>query len=290
MIVVIVGLILLVTLVLLIKRNKSNPQKTEQDHTESIVEKHEQKSVHQESTSIPITNEHVETAARPVESETKPRSQKHKYVDYLMKERNVRYLVHFTPVDNLDRIIREGLVPRSCQEEKGVWTDEHRIDNMTDCNCLSISFPNYQMFYKKRQNMRNDFAVILIDPYCLNLFTEKDLFFLPHNAASVLFRNNPYKFTGLNALSNMFCTTFTLDGKNIQRESLAIPQNYTTSPQAELLIRGTIPPTYFREIHITNHDIIGEVRHISANSLVKVFWCDEYFRARRDYQVWRKQL
>ena len=222
------------------------------------------------------------------EREIKKPALKHDYVEYLMKERNVRYLVHFTPVDNLLKILHEGIIPRACQKEKGVWTDIHRLDNMLDCSCLSISYPNYQMFYKKRNEMNKDFAVILIDPYCLNLFSKNDLFFLPLNAASVLYNNNPDRFKGKSALEEMFCDSISVDGKSVKREELHIPACYTTSPQAELLVRGTIPPTYFREIHVMNHEIIDAVRRSSSNSLARIFWNDKYFRARSDYQIWRK--
>ena len=284
---IIVALILFAIFVLFFVKSNNVRRKSNNTGTDKSSE-HTPPSIEQKNSTglniIEVTSETIAPQAPTIEH----RIPKHEYVEYLMDQKGVKFLVHFTPVDNLEKILREGIIPRSCQEDKGVWTDSQRLDNMLDCNCLSISFPNYQMFYKKRQDMRNDFAVILIDPFCLNLFSKKDLYFLPHNAASVLFRNSPDKFTGQAALSNMFCRSITVDNRQIIRDNLSIPSYFTTSPQAELLVRGTIPPTFFREIHITNRDIFDDVRRISSQSLAKVFCSDEYFRARSDYRNWRK--
>ncbi len=308
---IIIFLVLVVIIVLIIKSKPAPRQEDNQNTVSADKDNHTEAAVKPEKAETTVKPEKTEPRVEPAKpreivkpgkkhpSDTgtgssgnlifsEPRVLKHGYVSYLMKERYVRYLVHFTPVDNLKNILAEGIVPRACQKNRGVWTDDNRLDHMPDCSCISISFPNYRMFYKKRQTMNKDFAVILIDPYCLDLFPEKDLFFLPHNAASVLYRNSPYKYTGQKALSNMFCDSIMIDDKQIFRKDLPIPKNFTTSPQAELLIRGIIPPSYIREIHVVNHAILNNVKAISSNSLAKVLWCDTYFNARVDYQKWRK--
>ncbi len=88
-------------------------------------------------------------------------------IQYLENERHVRYLVHFTPVENLKSILVNGIAPRLYFEdgEDCVVTDETRLDNHPECSCFSISFPNYQMFYRKRVETGKEFAVLLIKSF-----------------------------------------------------------------------------------------------------------------------------
>jgi hypothetical protein len=68
--------------------------------------------------------------------------------------RRIDTLVHFTRLENLVGILAEGILPRSTLEGRPsgvIFNDDIRTDNHKEAVCLSISFPNYKMFYKYRQ-------------------------------------------------------------------------------------------------------------------------------------------
>ena len=106
-------------------------------------------------------------------------------------ERHIRTLIHFTRIENLSSILQQGLLGRSFLEKRGQpfeWNDEQRLDAHKEAVCLSISFPNYQMFFsvrerKKKANEANDsqWIVLLLDA---NILWELDCAFFQENAAS----------------------------------------------------------------------------------------------------------
>ena len=106
-------------------------------------------------------------------------------------ERGITTLLHFTRIENLSSILQKGLLGRSLLEESGqdfVWNDEQRLDAHKEAVCLSISFPNYRMFYsirekKKETNEANDsqWVILLLDT---NILWELDCTFFQENAAS----------------------------------------------------------------------------------------------------------
>ena len=100
-------------------------------------------------------------------------------------ERRITTLIHFTRIENLRGILQGGLLSRSLLEERGqdfVWNDEQRLDAHKEAVCLSISFPNYQMFYKYRCMTSHDcWVVLLLDA---NVLWKLDCAFYQENAAS----------------------------------------------------------------------------------------------------------
>ena len=66
-----------------------------------------------------------------------------------LKERKIKYLVHFTHIDNLKHILKIGLIPREYLELELIrvtlrprFSDNQRLDGNKKVNCLSVSFPN----------------------------------------------------------------------------------------------------------------------------------------------------
>lgn len=45
-----------------------------------------------------------------------------------------------------------------------VSTDDQRLDGLENCTCLSVSFPNYKMLYKKT-NEDPDYPIALLEIY-----------------------------------------------------------------------------------------------------------------------------
>jgi len=67
--------------------------------------------------------------------------------------RRIDTLIHFTRLENLAGILADGILPRSApggQARRVIFNDGVRIDGHKDAVCLSVSFPNYKMFYKYR--------------------------------------------------------------------------------------------------------------------------------------------
>ena len=103
----------------------------------------------------------------------------------ICSKRRITTLIHFTRIENLRSILQEGLLSRSLLEERGqdfVWNDEQRLDAHKEAVCLSISFPNYQMFYKYRCMTNHDcWVVLLLD---VTVLWKLDCAFYQENAAS----------------------------------------------------------------------------------------------------------
>lgn len=214
-------------------------------------------------------------------------------LQYLRDVRHVKYLVHFTPVENLYSIMCEGLLPRNMLATKNnvIFTDDVRYDRCLECSCFSLSFPNYQMLYKKRHAKKETtIAILLID---INVIISSDInhiYFLPVNAASQEFGRYQRGFSHLQDAKNMFTENLTYKNQDYSRNVLDIPEHFTTSPQAEVLIDGIISPSYIREIHFPqnyqsnkNEFPLFIPPHISCKI------SDEFFKPRKDCEYWSKE-
>lgn len=159
-------------------------------------------------------------------------------------ERNIKFLLHFSYPECLENILQVGLLPRHTMELKhpeSKFSDEHRYDGLREASCLSVEFPNYLMLYKYRQK-RPDICIFAID---VSVLWELPCLFTPGNAARCLHNHRPStlgSFIGLAAFENLF-----LDRGN-HRAAYALPDGFTTDPQAEVMVLDTIKPSYFRGI------------------------------------------
>ncbi len=169
----------------------------------------------------------------------------------------IEALVHFTHIANLNSILQYGLLGRAQLEsmswvEPPKYNDIHRLDGQREAICLSISFPNYKMFYKYSFNNRSDWVVLLLKP---SILWELDCKFYQENAASnnakeniIEKRNQARKQP--EALKNMFSNY-----GHIKREVLEIPNNFTTHPQAEVLVFNQIDTQYIDAVHFYNLNV-----------------------------------
>lgn len=164
----------------------------------------------------------------------------------ILDQREIRYLCHFTRLENLESILAYGLIPRdnlyhpifnpNCRSGiNGIFNDKIRIDEKTNATCLSIAFPNSKMFYKLRCEQENSQWVVIV--LYSTLLLNKNCAFYPTNAA-----NNSVKycsvdsFQGENALARLFC------GTDEERESLLLKD--PTDIQAEVLVFDNIETDY----------------------------------------------
>ena len=206
-------------------------------------------------------------------------------------ERGITTLIHFTRIENLRSILQEGLLGRSILEERGQdfkWNDPDRADKHPEAICLSISFPNYKMFYlireeKKMTNEANDpqWVVLLLNAKVLE---ELECVFCQQNAAHKTVSSIPLEDRKKpEALKGMFG-----DFYNIRHQDLSIPDNYPTHPQAEILVFNRIPARHINKVYFFNKTALEQWRFSNSKPYPQnFFYGRQYFDGRRDWEVWQ---
>ena len=203
-------------------------------------------------------------------------------------------LVHFTRIENLHNILQEGLLNRSFLETRGqqfFFNDLDRADGHPEAICLSISFPNYRMFYSirtERAQEVNDsqWVVLLLNAKVL---WELDCAFCQENASSNAVRHIPLEDRKKpDALKSMFVE----DYHAINRQSLQIPSDYPTNPQAEVLVFDGIPARYINGVHFWTATALDQWSNQAASSRTfsdgrRYLYRQEYFYGRCDYKKWQ---
>lgn len=197
-------------------------------------------------------------------------------------ERGIDFLMHFTRASNLDSILARGLVQRNTLISEGFngYNDQFRIDG-TDAVCLSISFPNYKMFYGVQKDHPGETWVILaIHQQAL---WDLDCAFCITNAASNVVRSTPLvQRKGLAAFQAMYD-----DWPSKSRAELNIPNNFPTNPQAEVLALQGVPRQYILGIIALNESVKQSL--IARYPGVNVVTSARYFRYRTDYAHWKPE-
>ena len=203
----------------------------------------------------------------------------------------IKTLTHFTHIRNLPSILQHGLLGRVQLESMSLveapkYNDIHRLDGYPEAVCLSISFPNYRMFYKYiKCSNPSDWVVLVLESHIL---WELDCKFYQENAASsnakesfgervAAIRKQP------KALRQMF-----ENYKHIERQTLGIPSNFTTNPQAEVLVFNPIPPQYINAVHFNNLAIYQQWVQLNSGNYSQSFYGEtKYFAPRQDWQIWQ---
>ncbi len=205
-------------------------------------------------------------------------------IESVVKERAISELLHFTPIENLEQILKYGFIPRIYLENAKIlrasFPDINRDDGNKHCYCMSISWPNYKMFDAKRRELGGEWVVIKINPRAV---IDNECFFYKTNAGSYLGRK-----VGAGKIQDMFFD------ENF-REQLNIPDSFTTDPQAEVQSESRIPPEWIDEIHVKeNNSASRNVRRMlrNANLLneISIVISKKYFDKRKDYMHWQRPL
>lgn len=192
------------------------------------------------------------------------------YADVL-RAHNVRYLVHFTNASNLENIFTFGLLSRNRLSRLNIshiCSDTNRYDG-NDNICLSVEFPNYKMFYAKRNQYQycfDDWAVLCIDA---NILTERRAKFYVSNAAS----SNARPLTGVYGFERLFSGS---------SRPINLPQNFPTDPQAEVQIEDQIPSEYIRYVFFENDRVCNKYREFVPPT-VRLRSAPILFKPREEY-------
>ncbi|WP_261134876.1 DUF4433 domain-containing protein [Bacillus sp. Marseille-Q3570] len=200
-------------------------------------------------------------------------------------QRGIKYLVHFTRVDNLESIFTNGLIPvETLRRERFTnffHNDEYRMDDCETANCLSIQFPNYRMFFKYRQqNPTVDWVVLGIKKEVL---WKKDCAFCKENAASSNVLGIPLELRkGVGAFNGLYDE---YPGKP-SRSTLDIDPALPTHPQAEILVFDVIEPENIWGVAFEN---LYEKNKYSSllPSNINCEVVGRLFSYRKDYEYWR---
>jgi hypothetical protein len=153
-------------------------------------------------------------------------------IEEFVQERGIKSLFHFTRLENLRTIIEHGFLTRERCAETGIQpavNDHDRYDG-TGAVCATIGFPNYKLFYSLRcDNPAVEWVVLELDSSLL--WRTRCAFSSTNAGDGSVFRTPIAERQGLPALRAMFG-----DYAAVQRQSLKIPDHYTTNPQAEVLL------------------------------------------------------
>jgi hypothetical protein len=179
--------------------------------------------------------------------------------------------------------MQHGLLPRSVLSQRNIpftFNDTMRLDNAQESTSVSISFPNYKMFYRLRQSDANaPWVVLTIAP---DILWTLRCAFCKANAASnaVRFQDMQTRMT-LQALEELFA-----DFPHKKRGN--IPASYPTSPQAEVLVFDPIPATMIRTVCVRSQPDVLRVQPQAGRvgCIVK----PDVFNRRCDWANWPSQL
>ena len=178
-----------------------------------------------------------------------------KQISKVIESNKVKYLVHFTRIENLSSILERGVLSIKELNLRGLEyfnNDYGRNDGRTECSCFSVEFPNISLFNAfNRKQIDSSWIVLLIDVEVL-LLQESEKYFCVHNAASRGIREQ-MKYKQLRTAQdfyNMFSEHVEFSKRNgdyyINR---TIDKSYlTTSGQAEILIEGVVDREFIKGI------------------------------------------
>ena len=202
----------------------------------------------------------------------------------ILKERNITDLYHITQADNLENILKYGLLPRDCLMENAidsVFNDDYRLDGCCNAVCTSLEFPNYKMFYTLRENEPNiDWAVIKLDA---NIICDMPCAFCWENAASSFESSKPIN---IRQTREAFLSLFDNKPGYPTRQQCGIPDYYPTNPQAEILVFSEIPIEYFKQICFKAVSTLMKYRDIATNDIPCRVNSDLFF-PRQDWKKWQ---
>lgn len=188
---------------------------------------------------------------------------KDKLREIIIRQR-VRFVVHFTPIENLSSILDFGILSRDQLNGRAkVLVDKHRFDGRPSWISTSLSFPNYRMLYQKTMEETVAFWVLLIlDP---SVLWELQCKFFDSNAAS-----SKSLEVKKEDISNLF---FSSDSNHAP---------YAVDSQTEAMIYKEIPRGYIKGIAVRNENQLQKVEALPNLGSIPVkvrpnlFWTDSW--------------
>ena len=177
----------------------------------------------------------------------------------ILEDESVEYFVHFTRIDNLQSIIRRGLITRKELTDKSIphiFTDEHRYDGVLDSVSLSVTKPNGAMFgVKLRGDSSSNWVVLRLK-------------------ASEIIRNHPCIFFRVNAASECYGIRSSIKKKErfTKYDLLSMfagnhPVGRTSDIQAEIMCMDNIPSKEIDTVFFYNENVMQRFSNTLRNEL-----------------------
>ncbi len=185
-------------------------------------------------------------------------------IEKVVRDRKIEHLVHFTHLENLGSILKKGIYPRNNIQWAAKFNDTMRLDRHKDAVSLSISLPNYKMFYNIREQCGGSCVVLKINP---SIMWQGSCHFCKYNAADGRITKLEEKAKcGEAALSDMFSDTdkhslnFKYKHSHIlnSRKQQKLHDSDTTDPQAEILFFGVVPVDKITAVVFDEDSSMGE--------------------------------
>jgi len=213
-----------------------------------------------------------------------PLTSKQQEIKKFIEDRNIRELVHFTRYENIESILENGLVERdelSNLSNQFYVNDRLRLDGHQNSISLSISLPNYKMFYKYRMNTETKgcWVVLILSP---DILWSYDCVFCKHNAADSRISNKKISdLDDVRSLREMFSDHN--DGVDSRLEQRLMSYD-PTDVQAEILVFNKILKKYIIAISFENQNLLNDVKNKNKNKNkygdIKLMRDNKYFSSR----------
>lgn len=169
-----------------------------------------------------------------------------KEIPLFIAARDIKFLYHFTSLQNLDSIIKNGLLGKERLKELSILpklSDLNRNEPITNGVCFSISAPNNFMAASKLSQGHD--PVLLEIGNVSEVLQHHNFIASPGNFGLTELRKKiqqwPEEFIGGKGLLNMF------DNQAI-RDKYKVPINEPTDPQAEIILLQPLEANFIRRI------------------------------------------
>lgn len=205
-------------------------------------------------------------------------------IAYKANKRGIDSFIHFTNVMNLPSILQYGILPKKFLNDKLIEYSENdvlRLDGYTDATSISVTSPNYKMFYKyRRQNPSKRWAVLVMDAMCV---IPLECAYCYTNAANQVITSIPIKnLMTVEAFDKMFAET----NAQYSRKRMNLSENEPTDPQAEILVFDEITPKAIKYIFFDDYNTMVQYIPLLDSKNI-VYSCDiGVFMPRHDYSFW----
>ncbi len=193
-------------------------------------------------------------------------------------KRGISELLHFVKAAKMPFILRYGLLTNAIlRNAGGTIEDNSRIDRNDDHVCLSIDFPNYKLFYKRRMEYATEiWCVLSINK---SLLWERPCLFFPSNAAKNNGQNGKRGLEGIQAI-------YAANAGATERSPL-LKNSLPTEPQAEVLVPDTVQPEDIQKIYFESSTYLQISESIISNSGKEALTRKDLFLPRVDWKQWQ---
>lgn len=201
------------------------------------------------------------------------------------KERGIEHFIHFTNVLNLPSILSQGLLPRSTLDYNlcdYIHNDDLRLDGLEESISVSITSPNYKMFYKLRcDNPSQNWVVLVLDAtQILNLDCAFCYTNAAHSSVSSISLSERRKYS-------TFKTLFNEKQDKPSRSEMGLCSYEPTDPQAEILVFNSIPISAIEFVFFNDGNIMEQYAPLLNNANIAFKREEGYYYPRHDFRFWQ---